>query len=87
MSTFISNPTQAERILAELQKANGGWISGRFFGQNMMISQFHRAIWELQNKRDRYQYDGEIESSDFRDEYDFVYYRLTQPDVQLALKL
>lgn len=68
--------TQEERILAKLKEARGQWINGQYFLRNMMISQYHRAIFNLINKRDFYFYNGKIEASEFTDEYKFKSYRL-----------
>lgn len=85
MSTFISNPTQERRILQRLIDAKGEYINGQIFLREMYISQYHRAIWALQNKRDKYEYEGVIEASDDRDAYGFVSYRLRQPQGQAQL--
>lgn len=68
--------TQEERVLESLQRANGEWISGTYFLREMMLSQYHRAIFNLQNKREVYNYGGKIEASDFKDEFGFKSYRL-----------
>ena len=68
--------TQATRILEILQRANGSWISGRYFLEEMQLSQFHARIFELVNNRKKYIYYGEIEASDFKDSYGFKSYRL-----------
>lgn len=62
--------SQEERIKDELEKAAGGWINGRFFLHTMMISQYHRAIHNLQKAGHK------IEASDFKDDYGFKSYRL-----------
>lgn len=68
--------TQEERILEKLKLAKGSWINGQYFLRNMMISQYHRAIFNLINKREFYIYNGQIEASEFTDEYKFKSYRL-----------
>lgn len=68
--------TQELKVLEVLKNANGSWVNGQYFLRNLMLSQYHRAIWNLQNKRDRYEYIGIIEASDFVDEYGFKSYRL-----------
>lgn len=68
--------TQEERILQKLIEADGKWVDGQYFLRTMWISQYHRAIWNLQNRRVRYNYAGTIEVSDFTDEYGFKSYRL-----------
>jgi hypothetical protein len=72
--------TQELRVLKVLQDARGAWINGgEVFRREMMLSQYHRAIHNLQNKRDRYHYEGTIEASDFTDEHRFKSYRLVAP--------
>jgi hypothetical protein len=68
--------TQEQRVLKELQNAKGKWINGQYFLREMMISQYHRAIHNLQKKRECFNYTGEIEASPFTDEYGFKSYRL-----------
>lgn len=63
-------PTQATRILAVLQHAKGKWVNGRKFVQEMLITQFHSRIFELERQGYR------IEHSEFRDAHGFVSYRL-----------
>jgi hypothetical protein len=70
MSGLIKNPTQSEKILAELIKADGQWVNGRRFCHVMMISQYHARIKELQGQ------DHKIEASTFKDEYGFKSYRI-----------
>lgn len=41
--------TQAQRILEVLEKTND-WVSGRYFLHDMMLSQYHARIWDLQQK-------------------------------------
>lgn len=68
--------SQEERILEELKKANGDWVNGQYFLRTMFLSQYHRAIWNLQNRKARYGYEGTIEASSFTDDYGFKSYRL-----------
>lgn len=79
------NESQELRILEVLQKQQGQWVNGQYFGRTMMITQYHRAIYNLQNKRDRYKYDGVIEASPFQDDYGFKFYRLTVDKVQASI--
>jgi hypothetical protein len=74
-----NNTTQEFRVLEVLQKANGEWVNGNYFRLTMMLSQYHRAIHNLQNKRDKYSYVGNIEASPFTDEHGFKSYRLVAP--------
>jgi hypothetical protein len=76
----IPNPSQERRVLQVLQEAQGQWINGQYFLRVMMLSQYHRAIWNLQHRRERYGYDGEIQTSDFTDEHGFRSYRLHAPE-------
>lgn len=71
--------TQEERILAKLQDAKGAWVNGQYFLREMYLSQYHRAIYNLQKNKKRYGYVGEIESSPFTDEHKFKSYRLVAP--------
>lgn len=62
--------TQKEKVLTALEDAVGDWVSGRYFIQNLLLSQFHARIFELQKEG------YEIEASGFVDEYNFKSYRL-----------
>lgn len=73
---IISDGRQEDRVLDVLKAANGAWVNGQHFLRGMFLSQYHRAIWNLQHKRERYRYDGDIEASDFKDEHGFKSYRL-----------
>ena len=75
----MSKIPQKQRVLEKLRDAKGEWISGRYFAQTMMLSQYHARIWELQNEG------HEIEASEFTDEYNFKSYRLL-PEGQLTLQ-
>ena len=77
MTTNILKPTQERRILQSLQQANGEWVNGQYFLRELFLSQYHRAIFNLQKRRDIYEYDGIIEASPFKDDFGFKYYRLT----------
>lgn len=68
--------TQEERVLDHLEKHRGQWVNGQFFLRQMFLSQYHRAIHNLQKKRDRYVYEGNIEVSPFVDQFGFKSYRL-----------
>ena len=80
-----TDTTQEERVLAVLQRANGEWVNGQHFLRAMFLSQYHRAIWNLQKRRDRYEYDGSIEASTFTDEHGFKSYRLISSPTQKTL--
>ena len=73
----IKMKSQEQRVLETLQQANGEWVSGQHFLHSMFLSQYHARIHALQNKRDKYIYDGKIEPSPFRDEHGFCSYRIT----------
>jgi hypothetical protein len=79
-----NDTTQEERVLIELQRREGGWVNGQYFLRDMYLSQYHRAIWNLQHKRERYHYEGEIEASKFKDEHGFKSYRLKKEEVKLT---
>lgn len=64
--------TQAGRILEVLRGAKGEWVNGRVFIQDMMISQAHARIFELERRGHR------IEASPFKDEFGFRSYRLVE---------
>lgn len=70
MSNLIKNPTQCDKVLKVLLDRRGQWISGRYFLQNMLLSQYHARVWELQKKGYK------IEASDVTDEYGFKSYRI-----------
>ncbi len=73
-------PTQEKRVLDVLLKANGAWVSGQLFLREMYLSQYHRAIFNLENR------DGvKIEHSSFTDQYGFKSYRIIQCEVQQQL--
>lgn len=63
-------PSQATRILAVLKHAKGKWVNGRKFLQEMMITQAHARLHELERKGYK------IEHSEFRDAHGFKSYRL-----------
>jgi len=77
--------TQEERVLDALRQAAGNWVNGQYFLRELFLSQYHRAIWNLQNRRDRYEYAGRIEASDFTDEFKFKSYRLVSEAIQEQL--
>jgi len=72
--------TQKQKVLEVLQKAEGEWVSTRYFKQQMLISEINARLTNLKD-------DGHvIETSPFRDEYGFAFHRLKQPDpVQVAM--
>lgn len=77
--------TQAQRVLEALRSADGGWVGGRYFLREMMLSQYHARIWELQRHKEYYGYEGIIEASDFKDTWGFKSYRLRIESKQEAL--
>jgi hypothetical protein len=40
--------SQKRRIYDALIAANGEWVNGRYFLRELYLSQYHRAIWELE---------------------------------------
>lgn len=72
----MNRPTQEERVLARLVEARGGWVSAAYFNDVMRLSQAPRAIFNLRHKRAKYRYEGEIETSPFKDEWGWCSYRL-----------
>lgn len=72
-------PSQEIRILNVLRDRPGQWINGQYFLREMMLSQYHRAIYNLQRKPQFYGYVGTIEASPFVDEHGFKSYRLILP--------
>jgi len=71
--------TQREKVLEVLENANGKWVSGRYFLQTLMLSQYHARIWELQ--REGYL----IEASSKKDEFGFKSYRIKKEPVQTRI--
>lgn len=63
---------QSEKILTVMKQRKGEWINGRYFLQNMMISQYHARIFDLQRQG------HVIEPSESTDEFGFKSYRLVQ---------
>ena len=63
MEKIKSDGTQEERVLKCLQEAKGNWVNGQYFLHTLFLSQFHRALWNLKNHRERYNYEGDIEAS------------------------
>ena len=68
--TLERKPTQVNRVLAILEKAQGGWVNGGAIMRKTWITQLAARICELKDEG----YD--IETSDFRDKHRFVSYRL-----------
>ncbi len=74
---LIKKPTQCQRLLNALRQIKGGWINGRYFKDQLMMSQYHARIWELEKEG------YVIEHSKTRDEFGFHSYRLMgEPEVQ-----
>lgn len=72
-TTLVKKPTQCQKVLAKLEEAEGGWVSGRIF-RDMYLSQYHARIWELQRKGHN------IEASETTDLFGFKSYRLKAKD-------
>lgn len=70
MEKEIKKPTQEQRILKVLEDNLGKFVSGRYFLQTMMISQFHARIFSLQEKG--YKIVASVET----DEFGFKSYKL-----------
>lgn len=74
MSTLEPKPTQCEKILAVLEKAEGEWVSSSVFIRDMWISQTAARICELKAKGYNIEY-----SADFgipRDDLGYCKYRI-----------
>lgn len=73
--------TQEWRVLQRLLEADGSWLHGDsvFLGE-MRLRQWHRAIFNLQN---RFQWDVEV--SPFADEFKFKSYRIVQNTTTLSM--
>jgi hypothetical protein len=73
--------TQEYRVLQRLLEAEGNWLHGDnvFLGE-MRLRQWHRAIFNLQNR-----FHWNVEASPFTDEFKFKSYRLVQKTTTLAL--
>lgn len=72
MPGLIKKPKQTEKILEALRFAkvnNNGWVSGRYFLQTLLLSQYHARIFELERK-------GYVIERGSKDEYGFFSYRL-----------
>jgi hypothetical protein len=72
--------SQEERVLDVLLNAQGDWVNGQYFLRQMFLSQYHRAIFNLQNRNH-----WPIEASTFTDEFKFKSYRIVQEVRTLAL--
>lgn len=69
---LIAKPTQCSKVLKALE--GGQWVSGRYFLQTLLLSQYHARIFELQEKGYR------IEASENKDEFGFKSYKLLPND-------
>lgn len=69
--TLKAKPTQCQKVLDALEKANGEWVSGTYFLRTLYLSQYHARIFELQQKG------YPIEASDFTDDYGYKSYKLS----------
>jgi hypothetical protein len=73
-----TRPTQADRILAVLRERrladgpDGGWVNGQCFLREIMLSQYHARIWDLERRGIR------IEHSTEKDPWGFLSYRLAE---------
>lgn len=85
MNQIKTNTTQEVRVLEALKGAAGQWVNGQYFLRTMFLSQYHRAIWNLQHRKARYGYEGNIEASEFKDEFGFKSYRLVNEARQLNI--
>lgn len=74
MTGLLKKPTQCQKVLQALEQSEGRWVSGRYFLQTLMLSQYHARIFELQ-KQGHW-----IEASQEKDEYGFCSYRLVPKD-------
>jgi hypothetical protein len=74
------NLTQEERVLQVLRDAKD-WVNGQYFLRTMMISQYHRAIHNLEKRG------NVIEHSEFKDEHGFLSYRLIKEAQQEEQKV
>lgn len=70
MDKLIKKPTQCQRVLKVLEDAKGSFVSGRYFIQTMLLSQYHARIWELQQEGHN------IVASQDTDEFGFKSYKL-----------
>lgn len=68
--------TQEQKVYEALKDAKGEWISGQYFLRELFLSQFHRAIWNLENKHGK-----RVEHSEFTDTHGFKSYRIV-PEVK-----
>ena len=81
MKKDSTKKSQELRVLEILREARGEWVNKQVFAREYYFTQAGRAIHTLQNNKEKYGYEGVIESSRslFRDEHNFCSYRLTQP--------
>jgi hypothetical protein len=79
-STLPKEGSQKRRIYDALTAASGDWVNGRYFLRELYLSQYHRAIWELENVHHL-----KIEHSDFKDEHGFKSYRIPQETRTLSM--
>jgi hypothetical protein len=73
--------TQKRKIYDALIAASGEWVNGRYFLRELYLSQYHRAIWELENAP----HFIKVEHSPFKDEFGFLSYRVLQDTNTLAM--
>lgn len=78
----IPNETQEGKVLKVLMDNEGQWVNGQHFCRTMMITQYHRAIHNLENNSKWInKYLGyKIEHSDFVDEFGFKSFRIIKKD-------
>ena len=74
---LVAKPTQCQKVLDALEKANGAWVSGTYFLRTLYLSQYHARIFELQQKGYL------IEASDFTDSYGYKSYKLSAGQASL----
>jgi hypothetical protein len=79
--TLPKEGTQKRRIYDALIAAQGEWINGRYFLRELYLSQYHRAIWELENAP----HFIKVEHSPFVDEFGFKSFRIVQETKTLAM--
>lgn len=75
--TLIAKPTQCQKVLDALEKAEGKWVSGTYFLRTLYLSQYHARLWELTRKGHK------IETSPFTDDNGFRSYRLASGQASL----
>ena len=77
---YPKDGTQEHRLRMALLDQDGGWVNGNYFLRSLYLSEYRRAIWNLQNR-----FHWKVELSDFTDTHGFKSYRVMREVRQLAI--